>query len=73
MELTRLSRKQTLWVFALVYSFAILVGAFIMINLYDSGAGMDLVLATLISNAVMTVIVFIGSLITKNSSLSMIV
>ena len=69
MELTRLSRKQTLWVFALVYSFAILVGAFIMINLYDSGNGMDLVLATLISNVVMTVIVFIGSLITKNSSL----
>lgn len=69
MDLTKLSRKQTLWIFALVYGFAILVGGFITIYLYDSGMGMNLVVATLIGNALMTVIVFIGSLVVKNSSL----
>jgi len=67
MELTTYTKKQTLWVFGIVYGFAAVIGALVMLYFYNND--MNLVLATLIANISMTVIVFFFSNVTKNASL----
>jgi len=67
MELTSFTKKQTLWVFGIVYGFAAVIGALIMLYFYNSG--MNLIISTLIANISMTIIVFFFSNVTKNASL----
>ena len=67
MELTHFSKKQTLWVFLIIYLFAIAIGSLIV--LYGVKNEMDLVMITLLSTVSMTVVIFFFSNITKNASL----
>lgn len=67
MDLLSLSKKQTLWVFVVIYLFAIIIGALIM--LYGVNTQMDMVLTGFLSTVAMTIIIFLFSNIIKNASL----
>ncbi len=67
MELTSLSKKQTIWVFLVTYLLAIFIGALTI--LYGINNEYDIVLTTLASTVFMTVVIFFFSNITKNASL----
>lgn len=67
MELTAFSKKQTLWVFVVIYLFAIFIGSLIVLNGVKNNY--DLVLTTLVSTVAMTLIIFFFSNILKNASL----
>ncbi|MDY0138331.1 MAG: DUF1295 domain-containing protein [Candidatus Izemoplasmatales bacterium] len=67
MDLTSLSRKNTLWVFVIVYLFAFLVGSLVIS--YGVNNNYDPIMTGLLSTTIMTIIVFISSVITKNASM----
>lgn len=67
MDLLTLSKKQTLWVFVIIYLFAIFIGALIM--LYGVNTQLDMVWTGFLSTVAMTIIIFLFSNITKNASL----
>lgn len=66
MDIKSYSKKQTIWVFVVVYLLAIFVGSAIL--LYGVRNNYSVILSTLVANVVMTLIVFFFSNITKNAS-----
>jgi steroid 5-alpha reductase family enzyme len=67
MELIAFSKKQTLWVFVIIYLFAIFIGSLIV--LYGVKNNHDIILTTLVSTVAMTIIIFFFSNILKNASI----
>lgn len=67
MELVKLSKKQTLWFFVLIYLFAIFIGSLIMLRGLRNNE--NIIITTLIADVAMTLIIFFFSNILKNASL----
>lgn len=67
MELVKLSKKQTLWFFVVIYLFAIFIGSLIMLRGLRNDSNM--IITTLVADVAMTLIIFFFSNLLKNASL----